>query len=120
MNLADKSLSGSDNCSHIGHPPEECDFDDINEVCKKQYFDQSIFKNMKERPFLEKFNIPPLQFVDIEERQFYFPQDHEKGMKQLDLKDKNLYYGAFYAKLVTTCNKIRQYNSMVFGEPNFK
>ena len=30
---------------------------------------------------------------------------------------QDLYYGEFYAKLVTTKNKIEQYNEMVYGDP---
>ena len=52
----------------------------------------------------------------MEEEKYYFPASGEDP-ELVDLKDKNLYYGAFYAKLVTTLNKIKQYNHMVYGDP---
>ena len=42
----------------------------------------------------------------MEEEKYYFPASGEDP-ELVDLKDKNLYYGAFYAKLVTTLNKIK-------------
>jgi hypothetical protein len=77
---------------------------------------QMLAKNDSKTTFREKFQIPALQYVEMEEAKYYFPASGEDP-EQVDLKDKNLYYGAFYAKLVTTLNKIKQYNHMVYGDP---
>lgn len=42
----------------------------------------------------------------MEEAKYYFPED---GINpdDVDLTDKDLYYGQFYAKLATTVNRIK-------------
>jgi hypothetical protein len=57
-------------------------------------------------------------FVPIKEPKYLFIEEGDEIPK--DIQGQDLYYGAFYAKLVTTKNKIEQYNEMVYGDPTGK
>lgn len=63
------------------------------------------------------FKIPKITFIELEEAKYYFPEEGQNA-DTVDLTDKDLYYGQFYAKLATTVNRIKQYNHMVFGDPH--
>jgi len=60
--------------------------------------------------------IPPMGFVPIKEPKYYFMEPGQEEVPK-DMKGQDLYYGEFYAKLVSTKNKIEQYNEMVYGSP---
>ena len=54
-------------------------------------------------------------YIDLKEPKYYFMEEGQEVPK--DMKGQDLYYGEFYAKLVSTKNKIEQYNEMVYGCP---
>ena len=63
--------------------------------------------------------IPPMGYVPIKEpTYFYIDPNAETLPTEKELQGQDLYYGEFYDKLVTTKNKIEQYNEMVYGSPS--
>ena len=50
----------------------------------------------------------------MKETKYYYREDKQKH--NIDTKGLNKYYGAFYAKMTNTLNKIKQFNEMVYGD----
>jgi len=72
--------------------------------------------------FNERFHIPALKYIPIEETKFNYKNSKKKKFKSnhsvnASTSCNDVCHGGFYAKMVNTVNHLRQYNHMVYGSP---